>query len=110
MMINVKTEETNRTRYVPIGLMIALVLMVEVYLEYPQRPLEKGAIIREDKGGYEVLEINGGETNIERLGDIMYTWEIIMYASLVLLVAMIGAIVLTLHHSEGVKRQELFKK
>lgn len=33
-----------------------------------------------------------------------------MYASLVLLVAMIGAIVLTLHHSEGVKRQELFKK
>lgn len=69
MMINVKTEETNRTRYVPIGLIIALVLMVEVYIEYPQTPLEKGVV----KGGLEELEINGGETNIERLGDIMYT-------------------------------------
>ena len=33
-----------------------------------------------------------------------------MYGSLVLLVAMIGAIVLTLSHSEGVQRQELYRK
>jgi len=33
-----------------------------------------------------------------------------MYGSLVLLVAMIGAIVLTLSHSAGVKRQDLFSK
>ena len=33
-----------------------------------------------------------------------------MYGGMVLLVAMIGAIVLTLSHTEGVKRQELFRK
>jgi hypothetical protein len=44
------------------------------------------------------------------LGEILYTWDVIIYGSLVLLVAMIGAIVLTLSHSEGVKRQDLFSK
>ena len=33
-----------------------------------------------------------------------------MYGSLVLLVAMIGAIVLTNSHTEGVKRQDIYRK
>jgi NADH-quinone oxidoreductase subunit J len=44
------------------------------------------------------------------LGNILYSWDIVIYASLVLFVAMIGAIVLTLSHSEGVKRQDLYSK
>ena len=30
MMINIKHEEINRTKYVPIGLIVALVLMIEI--------------------------------------------------------------------------------
>ena len=85
----------------PIGMIIVAVLMYEVYEEYPK---EK-AIERE-----EVYMINGGETNVGLIGEGMYTWEQIMYGSVVLLVAMIGAIVLTIGHTEGVRRQELYRK
>ena len=101
MMINIKSEETNRTRYTPIGLIITMVLIMEVYMVYPQIP----AGIKEQQ-----LEINGATTNIKAIGEIMYNWPVIMYGSIVLLVAMIGAIVLTLSHSAGVKRQDLFSK
>lgn len=56
MMINVKSEEVNRTRYVPIGMIIGLVLMIEVYIQYPQK---------QQVEGIETYEINGGETNIQ---------------------------------------------
>ena len=48
-------------------------------------------------------------TNTEALGRILYTRYIYFFqgAGLILLVAMIGAIVLTLRHKEGVKRQSI---
>jgi NADH-quinone oxidoreductase subunit J len=36
MMINIKNEDINRSKYVPIGLIVALVLMLEVYIQYPK--------------------------------------------------------------------------
>jgi NADH-quinone oxidoreductase subunit J len=46
-------------------------------------------------------------TNTEALGRILYTTYVFVFqgAGMVLLVAMIGAIVLTLRHREGVRRQ-----
>jgi hypothetical protein len=55
MMINVKSEETNRTKYVPIGLIVAFVLMVEVYIQYPHTM----AVSK-----LENYSINGGVTNV----------------------------------------------
>ena len=48
-------------------------------------------------------------TNTAALGDILYTDYVYYFqiAGLVLLVAMIGAIVLTLRHKPGVKRQSI---
>ena len=48
-------------------------------------------------------------TNTEALGRILYTKYVFLFqgAGLILLVAMIGAIVLTLRHKEGVKRQSI---
>jgi len=63
MMINIKSEETNRTRYTPIGLIITTVLIMEVYMVYPQlSTVEKAS----------TYEINGQITNIRALGEIMY--------------------------------------
>ncbi len=47
--------------------------------------------------------------NTEALGQILYTKHVYLFqaAGVVLLVAMIGAIVLTLRHREGVKRQSV---
>jgi NADH-quinone oxidoreductase subunit J len=48
-------------------------------------------------------------TNTEALGRILYTNYVFVFqgAGMVLLVAMIGAIVLTLRHREGVRRQKV---
>ena len=50
-----------------------------------------------------------GMSNIEALGNVIYDQYVYFFqiAGLVLLVAMIGAIVLTLRHKEGVKRQSV---
>lgn len=51
-------------------------------------------------------------TNIEALGQILYTYYFYFFvlASLILLIAMIGAIVLTLQKGISVKRQEVFEQ
>lgn len=52
---------------------------------------------------------SSGVTNTQALGEILYTRYVYFFegASLILFVAMIGAIVLTLKHREGVKRQSI---
>jgi SNF family Na+-dependent transporter len=49
---------------------------------------------------------------MEVLGQLIYTYYFYLFlvCSLILLVAMIGCIVLTLHHKAHVKRQEIFKQ
>jgi NADH:ubiquinone oxidoreductase subunit 6 (subunit J) len=51
-------------------------------------------------------------TNIEALGQVIYTYYVVFFilASLVLLVAMIGVIVLTMHKGVSVRRQEIFEQ
>ena len=51
-------------------------------------------------------------SNTAALGQILYTKYVYLFeaAGLILLVAMIGAIVLTLHHKEGVKRQSVARQ
>jgi NADH-quinone oxidoreductase subunit J len=48
-------------------------------------------------------------TNTQALGEVLYTKYIYLFqaAGLILLVAMIGAIVLTLRRREGVRRQKI---
>lgn len=65
MMINVKKEESNRTKYVPIGIIAMLVMMGEVYAKYPT--------LKEVKQEYYNYKINGGNTNIHMVGNIIYT-------------------------------------
>jgi NADH-quinone oxidoreductase subunit J len=52
-------------------------------------------------------EVPGAFTNVEKIGAVLYTDYVYFFqaAGLVLLVAMIGAIVLTLRHKGHVKRQ-----
>jgi NADH-quinone oxidoreductase subunit J len=53
-----------------------------------------------------------GISNTEAIGRVLYTDYIFFFqlAGLVLLVAMIGAIVLTLRHKPGVKRQDISRQ
>jgi NADH:ubiquinone oxidoreductase subunit 6 (subunit J) len=51
-------------------------------------------------------------TNLETLGNLFYTTYFILFLvySLILLIAMIGAIVLTMHKTNHVKRQDVFQQ
>ena len=54
----------------------------------------------------------GADTNTEAIGQVMYTDYFLLFqmAGLVLLVAMIGAIVLTLRERPGIKRQNIARQ
>lgn len=111
-MLNIKLVEIidNTTRYVPIGFIIGLIFLgaiASVLLPFSQ------TISTWNKGSIEDISISPlGETNIEALGSIIYTDYFLFFiiASLILLVAMIGAIILTIYHEEGVRRQDLFSQ
>lgn len=95
---NIK-EETKK--YLPVGLMVGGVLFFEIILMmYSPELFSKdfqiiGRIVETDL------------TNTEILGNLIYTEYFLQFqmAGFILLVAMIGAIVLTLRHRDYVRRQ-----
>ena len=92
-------------QYLPVGALIGLVLLVELVLVFgawvisPEAP----AVVRNPIPPVDQV------TNAEALGRVLYTQYIYLFqaAGLILLVAMIGAIVLTLRHKAGVRRQSI---
>lgn len=91
--------------YLPLGALIGLVLIVEL-------GLVTGHWIFADAAPATRIATTPMTTdmsNVHALGFIMYDQYVLIFqlAGLVLLVAMIGAIVLTLRHREGVKRQDV---
>ena len=91
------------TRYMPIGLGVALVLVSEmVFVSFTVA--SKGAA-----AGGALVPAPSDTPNIEAIGRVLYTDYVYFFqaAGMVLLVAMIGAIVLTLRHRKGVLRQSI---
>ena len=103
MMLDVDFAELKRgtAQYVPIGLLVAGILLAELVFA--------GTAWRFASARLHVLaSANPAHlTNTEALGRILYTDYIYYFqiAGLILLVAMIGAIVLTLRSRPGVRRQ-----
>ncbi|MQT12285.1 NADH-quinone oxidoreductase subunit J [Segnochrobactrum spirostomi] len=91
-------------QYLPIGALVGLILLVELLLV-----LATWVIDPQVAGQAVAAPMPDGLTNIQALGQILYTRYVYFFqaAGLVLLVAMIGAIVLTLRHKVGVKRQNI---
>ena len=90
------------TRYLPLGGLIAGVLVVEIAI-VAVSVAQNGAAGRNAAPAAAL----GGVTNAETIGRVLYTSYVYYFqaAGLVLLVAMIGAIVLTLKHKPNVRRQ-----
>jgi NADH-quinone oxidoreductase subunit J len=90
--------------YFPIGAVIGLMVLVELGLVFGTWNLSPESL----KAAAAPLSPTA-TSNTAALGEILYTKYVYFFqaAGLVLLVAMIGAIVLTLRHKEGVKRQNI---
>ncbi len=92
-------------RYLPIGALIGLILLAELVLVF-------GAWVVSPESAQVALHpmpVTPEVTNARALGRILYTdyFYLFQTAGLILLVAMIGAIVLTLRQREGVRRQSI---
>ncbi len=103
MMLDVDFSELKRgsLQYLPFGALIGIILVAELVMAgsvWVLKPVMFGAVANATPAGL---------TNTEALGRILYTDYIYYFqiAGMVLLVAMIGAIVLTLRTRPGVRRQ-----
>jgi NADH-quinone oxidoreductase subunit J len=112
MMLNVAQQKnqwflsSSSSRHIPIGLIISTIIFFELIIviggwKYKPDLIEK-------------LNLNKIESisNTHSLGQILYTdyIHIFQISGMILLVAMIGAIVLTFRQREGVKKQNYIKQ
>jgi NADH-quinone oxidoreductase subunit J len=107
MMLDVDFAELRRgfLNYLPIGGLFGVVFLVELVLVVGAWVVGPGA----SKAIVDPIPPLAEVTNTEALGLVLYTRYVYYFqaAGLVLLVAMIGAIVLTLRHKPNVKRQNI---
>ena len=112
MMLNVAQQKNQwfiseeSSKHIPIGLIISTVIFFELII-----------VIGGWKYKPELFDLNNSLTNLETsnthaLGQILYTDYIHVFqiSGMILLVAMIGAIVLTFRKREGVKKQSYIKQ
>jgi NADH-quinone oxidoreductase subunit J len=108
MMLDVDFASLRQgfARYMPIGGLIAGLLAVEMVV-VSTTVATQGAAKLNHMPMATGAGSAAGVTNAEAIGRVLYTNYVYLFqaAGMVLLVAMIGAIVLTLRHKPGVKRQ-----
>jgi NADH-quinone oxidoreductase subunit J len=105
MMLDVDFAELKQgvISYLPIGIIVAVALLAELGLVASVSMQAQGAPIALAPAEPSAI------TNAEAIGQVLYTDYLLVFqlAGLVLLVAMIGAIVLTLRRRPGVKKQDI---
>ena len=112
MMLNVVEqkntlfESATDGKHIPIGLLISLIIFFEVII------VIGGWKYKPDLVNSISLNISPELTNTHSLGYVLYTDYIHLFqlSGIILLVAMVGAIVLTFRKRSGIKRQSYFKQ
>ena len=107
MMLNVAQqtnqwfESTSDNTHIPIGLLISVVIFFELVIVVGGWKYKPDLLLSVS------VEINQNITNTHSIGNILYTDYIHLFqlSGMILLVAMIGAIVLTYRKRSGIKRQ-----
>lgn len=105
MMLDVDFVELKQgtLEYWPFAGLVGLAFIAEIAI----------ASFARESGARDVFNpAPGADTNAEAIGAVMYTDYVLLFqlAGLILLVAMIGAIVLTLRHRPEVKRQNIARQ
>ncbi|WP_336279310.1 NADH-quinone oxidoreductase subunit J [Bartonella sp. CB175] len=107
MMLDVDFAEfkNGALRYAPIGILVGAIIVAELIVVFVSNDFSSNL-------GMHIMQPMPNltqRTNTQALGDILYTDYVFYFqiAGIILLVAMIGAIVLTLRHKFGVKRQSI---
>jgi NADH-quinone oxidoreductase subunit J len=112
MMLNVaqQTNEwfvsTKNSSHIPVGLLISLIIFFELII------VIGGWKFKPDLITSMSLPIDQNSTNTHSIGNVLYTdyIHIFQLSGMILLVAMIGAIILTFRQRSGLKRQSYFSQ
>ena len=112
MMLNVAQQKNQwfvsnaSSRHIPVGLLISIIIFFELIIviggwKYKPDLFNSGKLI-----------ISENISNTHSLGQVLYTdyIHIFQISGMILLIAMIGAIVLTFRQREGVKKQSYIKQ
>ena len=112
MMLNVAQQKNEwfisqeSSGHIPVGLIISLIIFFELII------VVGGWKYKPDLFKINNLNLSGEISNTHSLGQVLYTdyIHIFQLSGMILLVAMIGAIVLTFRQRSGVKRQSYIKQ
>tara|TARA_B100000579_G_scaffold377084_1_gene342931 strand:- start:124 stop:615 length:492 start_codon:yes stop_codon:yes gene_type:complete len=112
MMLNVAQQKnqwflsSQSSKHIPIGLIISVIIFFELII------VVGGWKYKPDLMTSSNLIINESISNTHSIGNILYTEYIHIFqlSGMILLVAMIGAIILTFRERAGLKRQSYFKQ
>ncbi len=108
MMLDVDFAELRQgfLSYLPLGALLAIVFLIELVLVLTTRFVDPTKL---KTVAAAAPRPDALVSNTEALGRVLYTQYVYFFqiSGLILLVAMIGAIVLTLRHKAGVKRQSI---
>lgn len=103
MMLDVDFAELKQgfLQYLPVGILVGVGVMIELFLVVGTWVVGPSSIASA------TTKVTSGVSNTLALGRVIYTQYAYLFeaSGLILLTAMVGAIVLTLRHKEGVKRQ-----
>ena len=112
MMLNVAQQKNQwfvsnaSSGHIPVGLLISVIIFFELII------VIGGWKYKPDLFNSEDLKISENISNTHSLGQVLYTdyIHIFQISGMILLIAMIGAIVLTFRQREGVKKQSYLKQ
>ena len=93
-------------QYAPVGVVIGVILLLELLL------VGGSYVLAPSVSASSAVPIDTAMDNTRALGQVIYTRYVFLFqlAGVVLLVSMVGAIVLTLQHKSGVKRQNVMRQ
>jgi NADH:ubiquinone oxidoreductase subunit 6 (subunit J) len=114
MMLNIKISEVQDEiyQYLPVGGLIGFIFLSEIFLilESDFVPLLSQNLLSTDYNIW--VASTESISNIATLGQVLYTTFAVFFliAGLILLVAMIGAIVLTMQTRTTLRRQQIYQQ
>ena len=113
MMLNVAQQKNQwfvtekSSSHLPVGLIVSIIIFFELIIVIGGWKYKPDLIVSSSN-----LAVSSNTTNTHSIGEVLYTDYIHLFqlSGMVLLVAMIGAIVLTFRKRSGLKRQSYFKQ
>ena len=110
MMLDINFVELRQgfLQYLPTGIIIGLILFFELVVIVGGHTIASEDI---KSSTWPIPPVNN-LTNTEALGELLYTHYIYLFqaAGIILLVAMVGAIVLTHRHRQGARKQQIHEQ